>query len=63
VDPGKPEALADAMIKALTDADLRQEMIAAARDRVSRDFNNRTLIGDLADLYTRALQDNIAKPI
>ncbi len=63
VAPGNPEALAEAMIKALTDTDLRQEMIAAARDRVSRDFNNRSLIGDLAGLYTRALQENGAKPI
>ncbi len=63
VDPGNPEALADAMIQALTDADLRQEMIAAARDRVIRDFNNRNLIGDLAVLYTRALRENSAKPV
>jgi glycosyltransferase involved in cell wall biosynthesis len=63
VEPGNPESLADAMIKALTDADLRQEMVAAARDRVSRDFNNRSLIGDLAGLYTRALRENGAKPI
>jgi glycosyltransferase involved in cell wall biosynthesis len=63
VEPANSEALADAMIRALTDADLRQEMIAAARDRVGRDFNNRSLINDLADLYTRALQKNRAKPI
>ncbi len=62
VDPGNPEALADAMIKALTDTDLRQEMIAAGRDRVSRDFNNRRLIGELTALYTRALQGNSDKP-
>jgi len=63
VDPGNPEALADAMIRALTDADLRREMIAAARDRVIRDFNNRDLIGDLAVLHTRALRENSAKPV
>ena len=63
VEPGNSEALADAMVKALTDADLRQEIIAAARDRVSRAFNNRSLIGDLADLYTRALHENNAKPV
>lgn len=56
--PGNPEALADAMIRALTDADLRQKMIAEARDRVERDFNNRNLIGELAGLYTRALRAN-----
>ncbi|MBI5593985.1 MAG: glycosyltransferase family 4 protein [Deltaproteobacteria bacterium] len=63
VDPGNPEALAKAMVQALTDGDLRQKMITAARDRVSRDFNNRNLIGTLADLYTRALREKSAKPI
>ncbi len=63
VDPGNPEALAEAMIQALTDADLRQGIIAAARDRVIRDFNNRNLIDDLADLYTRALRGDSAKEI
>jgi glycosyltransferase involved in cell wall biosynthesis len=62
VDPGDPGALADAMIKALTDADLRQEMIAAGRDRVSLDFHNRRLISDLTCLYARALQENSDKP-
>ncbi len=63
VDPGNPESLADAMIKALTDTDLRQEMITAARDRVIRDFNNRNLINDLAVLHTRALRENSASPV
>jgi glycosyltransferase involved in cell wall biosynthesis len=63
VDPGNPEAMADAMIQALTDGDLRQKMIAAARARVTRDFNNRNLIGDLAGLYTRALRENSANPV
>jgi glycosyltransferase involved in cell wall biosynthesis len=61
VEPGNPEALAEAMIKALTDANLRQKIVAAAKDRVNRDFNNRNLIGDLAGLYTRALQQNSDK--
>jgi glycosyltransferase involved in cell wall biosynthesis len=61
VEPGNPEALADAMIKALTDDDLRQKIVAAARDRVNRDFNNRNLIGDLAGLYVSALQQNSDK--
>jgi len=63
VDPADPEALAEAMIQALTNADLRQEMIAAARNRVVRDFNNRNLIGDLTGLYTRALRGNGARPV
>jgi glycosyltransferase involved in cell wall biosynthesis len=60
VDPGNPDALAEAMIQALTDADLRQKMITTARDRVIRNFNNRNLINDLAGLYIRALRENSA---
>ena len=63
VEPGNPEGLADAMIKALTDTDLRQEMIAAAKDRVGRDFNNRNLIGALSVLHIRALRENSARPV
>lgn len=62
VEPQNPEALADAVIQALTDAGLRQKMIAAARKRVIRDFDNRRLIDDLADLYTRALRENSINP-
>jgi glycosyltransferase involved in cell wall biosynthesis len=55
VEPGNPEALADAMFQSLTDDSLRQEMIAAAKDKVTRYFNNRCLIDDLAGLYIQAL--------
>jgi len=55
VPPGRPEALAEAMLKMLADAGLRQRVIPAARDRVLRDFDNRTLVGRLADIYRPAL--------
>ena len=58
VEPGNPEALADAMVQALSDIRLRQEIIAAALDKVTRHFDNRRLIDDLAALYIQALQDN-----
>jgi glycosyltransferase involved in cell wall biosynthesis len=57
VEPGDPEALADALLRALTDTDLRREMIAAAQDKVSRCFDNRRLIDDLAGLYRPALRN------
>lgn len=61
VEPGNPEALAGAMITALTDPDLRLKMIAAGRERVRRNFHNRNLIGELSGLYTRALLENSNK--
>jgi glycosyltransferase involved in cell wall biosynthesis len=58
VESGNPEALADAIVQALSDIRLRQEIIAAALDKVTRHFDNRRLIDDLAALYIQALQDN-----
>jgi glycosyltransferase involved in cell wall biosynthesis len=55
VPPGRPEALADAMLTMLADAGLRQRVIPAARERVLQDFDNRALIGRLADIYRAAL--------
>lgn len=54
VPPGAPGELAAAMQRLLTDVDLRARMIPAARERVRRDFDNRRLIGDLAEIYRRA---------
>lgn len=51
VAPGRPDLLADALEEVLTDADLRARLIPAARRRVSADFDNRRLIGRLADIY------------
>ena len=55
VDPGSPEHLAAAMRRMLIDADLRRKIIPAARKRVVRDFNNRLLIRDLADIYRKEI--------
>jgi len=55
VPPGRPEALADAMLRMLADAGLRQRVIPAARERVLHDFDNRALVGRLAETYRTAL--------
>ena len=50
VPPGDPESLADAMLTMLTDAGLRRRVIPAARERVLHDFDNRALVGGLAEI-------------
>jgi glycosyltransferase involved in cell wall biosynthesis len=54
VPPGRPEEMAGAMARLLTEKGLRQRIISAARERVIKDFDNRMLIGDLAALYRKA---------
>jgi glycosyltransferase involved in cell wall biosynthesis len=56
VPPGRPDALADAMHALLTDPGLRRRVIPAARQRVLRDFDNRALVGRLAEIYRDALK-------
>jgi len=55
VSPGKPVEMADAMARLLTDADLRQRIIAAAKHRIKRDFDNKVLIRDLAEIYRQVI--------
>ena len=55
VEPGNPVALADAMLRLLTDCDLREHIIPAAALRVREKFDNRRLIQTLAELYRTAL--------
>ncbi len=56
VDPGAPEEMAGAMRRLLTDADLRHKMIPAAQQRVVRDFDNRSLIKGLAEIYRQEIK-------
>ncbi len=51
VPPRSPEKMAAAMTRLLTDMDLRRRIISAARERVIRDFNNKTLVNELALLF------------
>lgn len=53
VPPGQSDQLADAMVRMLTDRDLRNRIIPAARQRVMQDFNNKELIQDLADIFNK----------
>ena len=55
VPPGDPGAMAEAMLTMLTDAGLRRRVIPAARERVLHDFDNRALVGRLAEIYRQAL--------
>jgi glycosyltransferase involved in cell wall biosynthesis len=51
VSPGQPGQLAEAMIRMLTDTELRSRVIPAARQRVLQDFDNKVLIRKLAHIY------------
>ncbi len=55
VEPGNPGALADAMLRLLTDHDLRTRIIPAAARQVQENFDNRRLIQWPAALYQAAL--------
>ena len=47
----RPEAMARAMSRLLSDSDLRRRIIASARTYVAENFNNKILINDLAGLF------------
>ena len=54
VDPGEPEAMAQAMVKLLCYEELRHRIIDSARRRVREEFNNRELIEELAAVFEKA---------
>jgi glycosyltransferase involved in cell wall biosynthesis len=54
VPPNNPEEMAHAMLRLLTEKDLRVQVISDARERVIREFDNKALIHDLAALYRKA---------
>ena len=53
VPPGSPGELAGAMQRLLVDRSLRACLIAEARERVRRDFDNRRLVRRLGEIYRR----------
>jgi glycosyltransferase involved in cell wall biosynthesis len=55
VQPGQPGQLAEAMIRMLTDTELRSRVIPAARQRVLQDFDNKVHIKQLADIYKKEI--------
>ena len=50
---GQPDKLAEAMQRMLTDTELRNSVIPAARQTVAENFDNERLIQDLAEVYRR----------
>jgi glycosyltransferase involved in cell wall biosynthesis len=57
VQPGQPQQLADAMIRLLTDTELRARVTTAARKRVLQDFDNKVLIKQLADIFKSEISE------
>jgi glycosyltransferase involved in cell wall biosynthesis len=55
VPPGDPSALAAAAASLLADPDMRQRMVAAGREKVTREFHNKALVKDLATIYGRMI--------
>jgi len=53
VSPGNPDQLADAVKRLLTDTELRRQVIHTAGEHVRKRFNNRDMIGQLAEVYRR----------
>jgi len=55
VPPEDPDAMAQAVLAVLRDTALREQLVGPARERVLRDFDNRTLIRQLAARFQAAL--------
>jgi len=51
VPPRQPDRLAEAMERMLTDRELRNRIIPAARQTVEKNFDNRQLVQDLAEIH------------
>jgi glycosyltransferase involved in cell wall biosynthesis len=51
VPPRQPDRLAKAMERMLTDRELRHRIIPAARQTVEKNFDNRQLVQDLAEIH------------
>lgn len=57
VDPCDHAALAHAALRLLTDGDLRERVLPAARQRVLDSFDNRALVGELAGIFRGQLAE------
>jgi glycosyltransferase involved in cell wall biosynthesis len=57
VPPRRPEEMANAMRRLLTDTKLRQAIIPAARTRVLNEFDNKRLIREIAAVYTENIPE------
>jgi glycosyltransferase involved in cell wall biosynthesis len=57
VPPGRPEEMARAMLTLLTETNLRKQIIPEARARVTRDFDSKLLIRQLASVYQERIPE------
>jgi glycosyltransferase involved in cell wall biosynthesis len=57
VPSGQTDKLAEAMIRLLTDAELRSRIIPNARKRINQHFDSNELIGDLAEIYDSVMSN------
>jgi len=57
VQPGDDKEMTSAMLRLLTDIDLRADVIASGKKRVTQLFNNRVLIRDLFQVYQREVPE------
>ena len=58
VEPGRPDEMAAALRRILTDSELRKRVIIAARQRVTERFDNRVLIQRLVEIYKGQMSDD-----
>jgi glycosyltransferase involved in cell wall biosynthesis len=57
IDPGNPEALAEAIIKISDDSDLRKEMINSGFEYANQNFNERKSTSELMNCYLNTVTD------
>jgi glycosyltransferase involved in cell wall biosynthesis len=57
VTPGNDEEMADAMLRILTDNQLREQILHSGKKRVRQAFNNRALIKDLFSVYQKEVPE------
>ena len=57
IDPGDPEALADAIIKVSDDSDLRKDMIESGFEYANQKFNEKKTTRELMDCYLNTVLD------
>jgi glycosyltransferase involved in cell wall biosynthesis len=56
VEPGRPDQMASAMARGLTDHDLRRRLIAAGHQRVQTSFDNVKLVDELVAIHRHHLR-------
>ncbi len=57
VPPGSPQQMADAMLRLLTEQELRRKVIEAGRARILQEFDGSVLIGELAAIYRQEIKE------